>query len=88
MNFTDSIHCKSRAHCETSRRDAKWRAQVGAPDVCPHFGLGDLVEKIAKPIAKLLRLKCHEKNGTLKPQSPCAKRRNKLNQYVPELFKP
>lgn len=80
MNFTASNACKSRAHCETCRHDAAWRAQVGAPDVCPHFGLGDLVEKIAKPIAKVLGLKCHDKQGNLKPGTPCAKRKALLNR--------
>ncbi|WP_309400571.1 hypothetical protein [Cerasicoccus maritimus] len=44
-----------------------------------HLGLGDTVEKIAKPIAKALRLSCLDPAGALRPDSKCAQRRNKLN---------
>lgn len=46
-------------------------------------GLGDIVERAVKPIAKMLRLPCLDKDGTLRPASPCAKRRNALNKLVP-----
>lgn len=50
----------------------------------PMRGLGDMVAKIAKPVAKLLRLDCLDnKTGDLKPKSPCAQRRDKLNKAVP-----
>ncbi len=50
-------------------------------------GLGDLVEKAAKPIARVLRLPCvNQATGALDLQSPCAKRRELLNRAVP--FKP
>jgi len=42
-------------------------------------GLGDFVEKMAKPIAKLLKLDCLDGNGNLKPDSLCAKRRDWMN---------
>lgn len=42
MNFTDSVHCQSRAHCRACLNDAAWRAKVGAPDVCP-YGVTDPV---------------------------------------------
>jgi len=44
--------------------------------------LGDLVEKMAKPIAKALRLDCIDKDGSLKPDSGCAKRRDALNRLT------
>jgi hypothetical protein len=54
---------------------------VGAPDECPFIRLGDIVEKIAKPIAKALGLKCHDKaTGKLKPGTPCHKRKAALNK--------
>ena len=81
-NFTQSFHCKSRAHCGMCRSDQEWRKSVGAPDECPHGvkRLGDMVERIAKPIAKLLGLPCLDDNSKLRPESPCAKRRNLLNK--------
>lgn len=45
-------------------------------------GLGDMVEKLAKPIAKALRLKCLDGNGQLKPESGCAKRKAWLNSLA------
>ena len=41
--------------------------------------LGDKVERFAKPIAKALRLPCLDENDELLPESPCAKRRDRLN---------
>jgi hypothetical protein len=84
-DFTASKHCTSRAHCATCRADAAWRASVGAPEVCPHTGsirLGDLIERLAKPIAKALALPCLDSTGQLKPESPCAKRRDALNRLL------
>lgn len=42
--------------------------------------LGDIVERLAKPIAKALNLPCLDKDGNLKPESGCAKRRDALNK--------
>jgi hypothetical protein len=80
--FLDSFTCRSRAHCRTCRSDPAWRSAVGAPDECPHGirGLGDLVELLAKPIAKALGLPCLDERSRLRPDSPCAKRRNALNR--------
>ncbi len=44
------------------------------------FGLGDLVEKLAKPIAKALKMDCLDEQHHLKPDSGCAKRRDALNK--------
>lgn len=46
----------------------------------PSSGLGDWVERFAKPIARALRLDCLDKEGQLKPESGCAKRRYALNK--------
>lgn len=45
-------------------------------------GLGDMVERVAKPIAKALKMNCldPDKQYQLRPESPCAKRRDKLNK--------
>jgi hypothetical protein len=43
--------------------------------------LGNAVEKIARPIAQVLNLPCHDETGQLKPESGCAKRRNTLNNF-------
>jgi hypothetical protein len=80
--FSNSVHCHSRAHCRACRSDPAWRASVGAPDECPHGirGLGDIVEALAKPVAKALNLPCLDEQKKLRPESPCAKRRNFLNK--------
>ena len=44
--------------------------------------LGDLVEKLAKPFAKALYLGCLDKDGKLKQESGCAKRRDALNRLT------
>ncbi len=45
-------------------------------------GLGDVVETLAKPIARALRLDCLDENDKLKPESPCAKKRDALNRIT------
>jgi hypothetical protein len=44
--------------------------------------LGDRAERLAKPIAKALRLNCLDAAGNLKPESGCAKRRDALNRLT------
>jgi hypothetical protein len=46
----------------------------------PKMGLGDMIEKAAKPIAKALGMDCLDDQDKLKPESPCAKRRDKANE--------
>ena len=65
----------------------------GFPKKCPHGvtassikqrpGLGDVVERLAKPIAKVLGLSCLDAHGALKPGSECARRRDWLNRLGP-----
>ncbi len=43
-------------------------------------GLGDVVEVIAKPVAKAFRLGCIDEKGKLREDSKCAKRREFLNK--------
>ena len=82
LGFSDSAHCRSRAHCRACRSDPAWRTAVGAPEECPHGvrGLGDIVEHLAKPIARALGLPCLDERSRLRPDSPCAKRRNAMNR--------
>jgi hypothetical protein len=47
----------------------------------PLRGAGDLVERVVKPLAKLFGNKCLDEQGRLKPGSPCAQRRDKLNEW-------
>lgn len=47
-------------------------------------GLGDVVERLAKPVAKALGLGCLDAQGKLKPESGCAKRRDALNRMFPK----
>jgi hypothetical protein len=58
----------------------KWGRYSRACDEISGIGLGDIVERIAKPIAKALHMKCLDENNKLRPESPCAKRRDKLNK--------
>lgn len=57
----------------------------GCPEVAEEKprGLGDIIERMVKPIAKALRLNCLDENANLKPKSPCAKRRDALNKLTP-----
>ena len=54
--------------------------QAGPTRPRPALGLGDMVETVAKPIAKVLKMDCLDQNEQLKPQSPCWKRRAWLNE--------
>lgn len=80
--FTESAHCKSRVHCKTCRSDGKWREAVGAPDKCPHgvvTGAGDVVERVAQPIAKAI----DRVAGTaIANCGGCSKRRDALNKLT------
>jgi hypothetical protein len=55
---------------------------AGGKEIAGMRGAGDLIEKIVKPIAKLLKMDCLDGNG-LKPESPCAKRRDAMNKVLP-----
>jgi hypothetical protein len=46
-------------------------------------GAGDLVEALAKPIAKAAGLSCLDAGGQLRSGSPCAARRDAMNRAVP-----
>lgn len=54
----------------------------GKPAGKKPMGLGDLVEKLVKPVAKVLGLPCLTTAGTLRPESPCAARRDALNRLT------
>lgn len=54
-----------------------------APTLLQRLALGTRIEKLAKPIAKVLGLPCLEKDGTLQPKSPCAQRRDLLDGKRP-----
>lgn len=41
--------------------------------------LGTRIERAVKPVAMALRLPCLDRDGQLKPDSPCAKRRDALD---------
>jgi hypothetical protein len=47
------------------------------------LGLGDIIHKVALPIAKAFKLDCVDKTtGQLKPDSKCAQRRAALNKIT------
>ncbi len=68
------------AACEHGRWGAYTKCAPGTPRI---RGLGDIVERIAKPIAQALGIPCHGTDGRLKPESPCAKRRDAMNRMFP-----
>lgn len=79
--------CRLVGHCHTCRSDAEWRKLVGTPEICPHgvdyqnvdSGIGSLIEKMVKPIAKAFGMNCLDEKNKLKEGSRCAKRRDNLN---------
>ena len=46
-------------------------------------GAGDIVEMLAKPIAKAMKMDCLDDKGSLKPDSPCGRRKRHLNRIFP-----
>lgn len=47
--------------------------------VVQYVKVGTMIEHTVKPIAKALKLDCLDEQAQLKPQSPCAKRRDWLD---------
>jgi hypothetical protein len=92
-SFPSTYHCRSHVHCATCRTDPAWRDQVGAPEICPDGftaeklpirGVGDIVAKVATPIARALGMPCIDPaTHQLKPESGCAKRKKALNKAFP-----
>ena len=86
IEFTKSNHCLSRAHCSTCRSSPKWRASVGAPDVCPHDkgvrGLGDAVALVAQPIARMIDAATGHRTNVA-GCGGCKARQAALNKAVP-----
>ena len=62
-------------------RDALPRVQADQ-QVSPttSLGLGDIIERAAKPFARAIGADCLDAHGALKPDSGCAKRRDALNR--------
>ncbi len=56
--------------------------RLGGTRVEVSVGPGDLVELAAKPIARALKIDCLDAQGSLKPDSGCAQRRNALNKLT------
>lgn len=50
----------------------------------PILGLGDLIHAVALPIARAIRMACVDPDTKkLRPYSPCAARRKKMNEVFP-----
>ncbi len=50
------------------------------------IGLGDMVASVATPIARIFSLPCIDPvTKQLRPESPCAKRKAKMNQVMPNI---
>ncbi len=94
MKFFESKHCTSEVHCAACRgTNPAFRQMMLAKDPslekvdfeCPkgrRWGvqIGDVVAKVATPIAKALKMDCIDKTTMqLKSESPCAKRKRLLN---------
>lgn len=51
------------------------------------LGLGDVVSKVATPIASTLKMSCiDETTKQLKPDSPCARRKKSLNEFSDKIL--
>jgi hypothetical protein len=75
MIWTDSIHCRSRAHCRACRTDPAWRAQAGAPDECP-IGLpidaqDGYPERVAAQSVAMPSCRHCERTADRVPHRPC-----------------
>lgn len=55
----------------------------------PRRGLGDMVERLVKPIAQTLQragmVNCLDERNNLRPESKCAKRKSRLNKLGKKL---
>ena len=73
--------------CQQCCADERFQASLRVV-TCPHgvcgMGLGDLISAVAKIPARALGMKCLSKDGSLKPESPCGKRKQRLNDLTPE----
>jgi hypothetical protein len=64
----------------------KWGPINGYEQTNKPMGFGDVVSAVATPIARVLGLPCVDKTtNTLRPESPCAKRREALNKFIPDV---
>ncbi len=84
--FGERAHVFNCGICGYCRPDPN--STIGLPPLSPAVvastvssrpGLGDLVERAVKPIARLIRSDCLDEHDNLKPDSGCAKRRDWLN---------
>ena len=60
-----------------------WRSYMAKFPWNRAAGMGDVIESLAKPIAKAFRLECLDMDDQLKPESDCAKRRDAANRAIP-----
>lgn len=58
---------------------AKFVAKYGP---IPDIRLGSMIELLAKPMAQLMKLPCLDEKGQLRPESGCAKRRDRMNNIT------
>jgi hypothetical protein len=47
---------------------------------------GDLIEQLAKPVARALDLPCLDPQGNLRPESGCAQRRDAINRFADSVY--
>lgn len=60
------------------------KPRTPSPESMRVTGLGDIVAKVATPIARALDLPCIDKEtNKLRPESGCAKRQQALNEKFP-----
>lgn len=52
---------------------------IGLKKVLQKVKPGTMIERLVKPVGRAMGLPCYEKDGRLKPESPCAKRRDMLD---------
>lgn len=69
------------AHRAASVSSSSRSSAPSVPSVAKK-GLGDLVERAVKPIAKAFKHPCLQPDDTLRPGSPCAKIKAALNKLT------
>jgi hypothetical protein len=91
LYFGERAHVLNCAVCSYCRPDptssigmivveASGPPEALAKEGKPKPGLGDLIERAVKPIARALKSDCLDVHHNLKPDSGCAKRRDALNR--------
>jgi hypothetical protein len=80
LEWDDKTHAALRREFNHIQSSQSFVPQITGGPQKKGIGLGDVVSKVATPIARALGMDCiDKKTNELKPDSGCAKRRDALN---------